>query len=115
MGFGRASRGARRARQGSGPLHPLAALVLLPVARLRLGPVLKRPPDGSGRFEVGRVEKVEGAFEAQGRLAPFAVGQRDMARSVGRLGRFGEQDRLMLRVGPAVGQEGLASIGPELL
>src|SRR3954470_7441420 len=115
MGFGRASRGARRARQGSGALHPFAALVLLPVAGFRLGAPLERAPDGAGGVEMRRVEEIESALEAQSRLAPLAVGERDVGRAVGGLGRLGEENRLPLRLAPAVGQEGVSSIGPELL
>src|SRR4051812_43090922 len=114
MGFGRASRGARRPRQGSGPLHPLSALVLLPVARLRLRPPLERAPDGAGGVEMRRVEEIEGALESQGRLAPLAVGERDVGGAVGGLRSLGEEDRLPLRIVPAMRQEGLARMGPEL-
>src|SRR4051812_26657258 len=115
MGFGRASRGARRARQGSGALHPFAALVLLPVAGLRLGGPLERATYGAGGVEMRGVEEIEGALEGQSRLAPLASGEGDAGRAIGRLGSLGEEDRLPLRVAPAMRQEGIARMGPELL
>src|SRR3954467_2473969 len=111
LGFGRASRGARLARQGSGPLHPFAALVLLPVAGFRLRAPLERAPDVAGGGEMSRVEEVESALEAQSRPPPLAVGEGDAGSAVGGFGRLGEEDRLPLRVAPAVRQEGVASIG----
>ena len=63
-------------------------------------------------------EEEEGSIEGERRVAPDAVGKRDVGGAVQRLDRFRKQDRLAIRrrsIAPPVRQEAVRCIGPELL
>lgn len=102
--------------QASGRLLPATAIILLPVAALDPGAVGERLPGGARLGDAVFVEEVEGAVEAERFLAPYAVGERDVARGVGGGGTFGDEDRLggvALAVCPRVREEAVGGVGPQ--
>ena len=87
-------RPTRRGVVPSGPFAPGAVLILL-VDAVVDGVVLgEAPPELDSRIAPGRIEQQQDSLEADGLIAPDAIGNQEHTRIVGRGAAFREQDRL---------------------